>query len=43
MPEDATSMLLLTLSTISARGWNAQRSLFVHMVASVTTTSSDAD
>jgi hypothetical protein len=36
LPDDDTSMLLLTLSTISARGWPAQRELFVHMVASAT-------
>jgi hypothetical protein len=36
LPDDDTAMLLLTLSTVSARGWAAQRELFVGMVASAT-------
>jgi len=32
--DDTTSMLLLTLSTISGRGWDAQCAQFVRMVAS---------
>lgn len=38
LPNDDTSMLLLTLSTISPRGWPAQRALFVHLVTSATHT-----